>query len=67
MTEVKQMLTTEDVAKILNVHVRTVIRMIESGKLPAFKLDRVYRIDPDEFNKFLDRIRTPAPSDGVKV
>lgn len=57
MTELKQMLTTEEVAKILNVSRMTVIRMIEAGELQAIKLGRVYRVDPDQFNEFLAKAK----------
>lgn len=46
-------LTPKDVAKRLQVHEETVLRWIRTGKLHAIKLDRGYRIDPDDFQKFL--------------
>src|SRR5215216_4658708 len=37
-------LTTDQVAKRLNLHQNTVIRYIHSGKLPAVKVGKSYRI-----------------------
>jgi excisionase family DNA binding protein len=37
-------LSTEEVAKLLNVHSNTVARWIKSGKLPSTKIGREYRI-----------------------
>ncbi len=37
-------LSTEEVAKLLNVHINTVARWIKSGKLPSTKIGRDYRI-----------------------
>ena len=34
-----------DVAKVLGVHYNTVRRMVYSGKLPAQKMGRIWRID----------------------
>src|SRR4051812_6553903 len=38
------LLTTEQVAKRLNLHQNTVIRYIRSGRLPAVKVGKSYRI-----------------------
>ena len=40
-------LSTEEVAKLLNVHINTVARWIKSGKLPSTKIGRDYRIPRD--------------------
>src|ERR671938_47656 len=37
-------LSTEEVAKLLSVHINTVSRWIKSGKLPSTKIGREYRI-----------------------
>src|SRR3954465_511457 len=37
-------LTTDEVAKRLNIHQNTVIRYIHSGRLPAVKVGKAYRI-----------------------
>ena len=38
------LLTTDQVAKRLNLHQNTVIRYIHSGRLPAVKVGKSYRI-----------------------
>src|SRR6266487_2249988 len=39
-----KLLTTEQVAQRLNIHQNTVIRYIHSGRLPAVKVGKSYRI-----------------------
>lgn len=46
-------LTTEDIANKLKVTSVTVTRWIESGKLRAFRMDRIIRISNDDFMDFL--------------
>lgn len=47
----KKYLTIEEVAKIMRVNKRTVYRLAESGKLPAFRFGRAWRIDSVELQK----------------
>lgn len=49
-----EILTAEQVAKILKVHRFTVLKFIKQGKLKASKLGRVYRIRKSEVDRFLD-------------
>src|SRR5919199_4970814 len=49
-------LTTEAVAKLLNVHSNTVARWIKSGKLPSTKIGREYRIPKDAIENRVNRI-----------
>src|SRR3954454_1432551 len=49
-------LTTEEVAKLLNVHVNTVGRWIKSGKLPSTKIGRDYRIPRDAIENRMNRV-----------
>lgn len=51
-------LTVGDVSKRLQIHWQTVLSYIKSGKLPALKLGRGYRIDPKDFAKFIERNKT---------
>lgn len=51
----EQILTSDQVAKILQIHPLTVLRYIKEGKLKAIKLGRVYRIRESEIEKFLDK------------
>ena len=44
MTEDVEYLTTEEAARLLNAHVNTIIRLINSDKLSASQIGREYRI-----------------------
>lgn len=46
-------LTTEEIARDLNVNVITVRRWIHKGILPANKFLRDFRISREDFEKFL--------------
>ena len=48
-----QYLTVKQVISILQVSQRTIYRMIDSGKLPAYKLDRDWRIAKEDMDQFL--------------
>src|SRR3954467_15454342 len=49
-------LTTEEVAKLLNVHINTVARWIKSGKLPSTKIGREYRIPRSAIENRVNRV-----------
>ena len=49
-----KLLTTKQVADILQVHKFTVLKYIKEGKIKAIKLGRVWRIRESEIEKFLD-------------
>ncbi len=51
----QSLLTAEDVAIILRISVRTVRRMIASGKLPAIAIGRSIRIDPRSVSALIER------------
>lgn len=51
---IEQFFTTEQVAKILQVHPFTILKFIREGKLPGIKLGRVYRIKESEVSRFLE-------------
>ena len=56
-----EILTAEQVAKILQVHPFTVLKFIKQGKLKASKLGRVYRIRRSDVDEFLDnQVQTPS-------
>jgi len=54
MPVVDQLYTTEQVAKLLQIHPLTVLKYINSGKLKAVKLGRVYRVTESNLQKFLE-------------
>ena len=51
------LLTPEQVAQILQVHVLTVYTYIRRGKLDAIRLGRNYRITPKDLTRFIESNR----------
>jgi chromosome partitioning protein len=49
-------LSTEEVAKLLNIHINTVTRWIKSGKLPSTKIGRDYRIPRDAIENRMNKV-----------
>src|SRR3954454_499432 len=49
-------LSTEEVAKLLGVHINTVARWIKSGKLPSTKIGREYRIPLSAIENRISRV-----------
>ena len=50
-----QLMTAAEVADVLHFSVRTVRRMIASGKLPAIAIGRSIRIDPRAVSALIER------------
>lgn len=65
--------TTEQVAKILQLHPFTILKFIKQGKLKGVKLGRRYRIKESDINSFVDaqtvkpKENTPKPSLPVDI
>jgi len=55
------LLTTEQVAGVLQVHVLTIYNYIRQGRLEAIRLGRSYRIIPKDLTRFIksNRIKNP--------
>ena len=51
------LLTPEQVARILQVHVLTIYSYIRQGKLDAIRLGRSYRIIPKDLTRFIESNR----------
>jgi putative resolvase len=49
---------TEELAQILRVNIMTIYRYIKAGKLNAHNIGKEFRIDQDQFTKFLMKTRT---------
>lgn len=47
-----QVLTLEDVCKLLRVHSSTIYRLLKKKQLPAFKVGRDWRFGLDSINKW---------------
>lgn len=67
MTVKNNLLTPEQVAELLQLHVLTVYSYIRQGKLDAVRLGRAYRIIPQDLELFLQLNRTKMPSSPSKV
>lgn len=50
----EKIFTPEQVADYLQLHHLTVLKLIKSGDLSAFKIGRVYRVPKDSINSFLN-------------
>ena len=46
------MLTVAQIAERLNLSTRTVVRIIEQGKLKAYRFGKDYRITEEDFDEF---------------
>jgi excisionase family DNA binding protein len=51
------LLTPEQVAGILQVHILTIYSYIREGKLDAIRLGRNYRITPQDLEQFIEANR----------
>lgn len=54
----KEFYTAQELAEKLRVNIMTIYRYIKAGKLKAHKIGKEFRIDKEEFNRFLERART---------
>lgn len=52
----KKLLTPHDVAELLQVSVPTVQRWVREGTLPAVKIRRKLRFDPDQIDKAVKKL-----------
>jgi excisionase family DNA binding protein len=57
-------LTPEEVAAHLRVSPAVVLRLLRRGELPALRVGRVWRVDEDEFRRWIRRRRTRASGFG---
>lgn len=58
MKKDKEFYKADDLAKLLEVNIMTIYRYINAGRLKAYKIGREFRIDRDEFKRFLDKTKT---------
>jgi excisionase family DNA binding protein len=54
----KEFYLAEELAEKLRVNIMTIYRYIKAKKLKAYKIGKELRIDKDEFNKFLEKVKT---------
>ena len=63
LAEEQSFLTPKEVSDLLRVSTQTVLRWIKEGKLPAYKVGRVWRISKVDLDKWLNQQRTPRKVD----
>lgn len=54
----KEFYKAEDLAEKLDVNIMTIYRYIKAGRLKAYKIGKEYRIDREEFERFLKSVKT---------
>lgn len=54
----KEFYTAQELADRLRVNVMTIYRYIKAKKLKAYKTGKEFRIAKDEFEKFLNSVKT---------
>ena len=57
MKKEKEFFKAEDLAEKLDVNIMTIYRYIKAKRLKAYKIGKEYRIDKEEFNRFLENTR----------
>ena len=55
-------LTPNEIAKMLKLHPFTVARLAREGKIPAFKVGGVWRIDRRKFERWIAQQEAPTKS-----
>jgi len=48
----------KELADKLRVNIMTIYRYIKAGKLKAYKIGKEFRIEKDEFQRFLNKVKT---------
>lgn len=59
----KPLLTTEDVARYLNIEAVTVRRLVQRGELAAYRIGGEYRFNEQDVVQYLERQYVPAKND----
>lgn len=52
-----ELLTVEEVGKVLKVSERTIYRMLESGELPYLQVRKQKRVNVEDLENYLSEIR----------
>ncbi len=58
MKDEKEFYKAENLAKLLEVNIMTIYRYIKAKKIKAYKIGKEFRIDKEEFNNFLEKVKT---------
>jgi excisionase family DNA binding protein len=54
----KEFYTAKELADKLGVNIMTIYRYIKAKRLMAYKIGKEFRIDKNEFQRFLNSVRT---------
>ena len=57
----KEFLTVQEIAREMRVSWKTVVRLIQSGELPAIRFGRSYRILKQDYQRFLESRHIQPP------
>ena len=57
-------LTPQEVASALRVSPSVVLRLLRRGDLPSLRVGRIWRIDEDDFRRWIRRHSRRGPADG---
>lgn len=49
--------TAKELSEKLKLNVMTIYRYINSGKLKAYKIGKEFRVEREEFEEFLNRVK----------
>lgn len=58
MITTEKFYTAEELAEELRVNIMTIYRYIKAKKINAYKIGKEFRIERDEFQKFLSKSKT---------
>jgi excisionase family DNA binding protein len=53
----KEIMTVSQVAKYLQLSEMTTYKLVQEGKIPAFKIGRHWRIKKDDLSEFIERLK----------
>jgi len=57
-SEFKQVYSVEEIARLLQVHRNSVVKLIKSRKLQALKIGKLYRVTDKQLERFLNSSQT---------
>ncbi|MDQ0258071.1 excisionase family DNA binding protein [Evansella vedderi] len=53
----KEIMTVSQVAEYLQLSEMTTYKLVQEGKIPAFKIGRHWRVKKDDLNEFIERLK----------
>ena len=59
----EKLMETDDVARYLNVHRKTVINLVERGELKGYRVGRNWRFRKGDVEAYLERQQAPKPDE----